>query len=232
MTTDPTLASAPWSRRRFLGATVTASGLALAGLAGCSLGPSSSKDPSIDTGEKDAWGGEVDEQGIEKPDVTFTDMNGEPFPFVEKTRGKLALLFFGYTNCPDVCPVTLQSLNRALESIGTGPGSDPMVLFVGVDVARDTPKQLQTYLGRINPTFLGLTGDEKDVIGEANKQVFNPPIAIEEPDANGEYAVLHSSRVLAYSPTDNLAHRYYPGDDVRPQTWVQDLPRLAKGEYQ
>ncbi|HWJ60959.1 MAG TPA: SCO family protein [Acidimicrobiales bacterium] len=228
MTTDPTA----WSRRRFLGATVTASGLAIAGLAGCSLGPASSSDPSVDTGESKAWGGEVDEQGLAKPDVTFTDMNGEPFPFVEKTKGKLALLFFGYTNCPDVCPVTLSSLARALDQIGSGPGSDPMVLFVGVDVARDTPEQLQTYLGRINPTFLGLTGDESDVIAEANRQVFNPPIVIEEPDADGEYAVGHSKKVLAYSPTDDLAHRYYDGDRVRPQTWVNDLPRLAEGEYQ
>lgn len=228
MTTDPTA----WSRRRFLGATVAASGLAVAGLAGCSLGPSSSKDADIDTGEKVPWGGEVDEQGIAKPDVTFTTMAGDPFPFVEETKGKLTLLFFGYTNCPDVCPITLQSLNRALEKIGSGPGSDPMVCFVGVDVARDTPEQLTQYLGNINTTFLGLTGDERTVIGEANKQVFNPPIVIEEPDEDGQYAVLHSKRVLAYSPTDDLAHRYYPGDDVRPQTWVQDLPRLAKGEYQ
>lgn len=231
MTTEPFPRTDAWSRRRFLGATVTASGLALAGLAGCSLGPSSSRDPSVDTGEKDPWGGEVDEQGIAKPDVTLTDMNGQPFPFVEKTKGKLALLFFGYTNCPDVCPVTLSSLARALDSLGSGPGSNPMVLFVGVDIARDTPKQLQTYLGRINPTFLGLTGTEK-VIAEANRQVFNPPIGIEEPDADGEYAVLHSSKVFAYSPTDDLAHRYYDGDKVRPQTWVQDLPRLAKGQYQ
>jgi protein SCO1/2 len=226
MSTDPTA----WTRRRFLGATVAASGLAVAGIAGCSLGPSSSKDAGIDTGEKEPWGGEADGPGIAKPDVTFTDMNGEPFPFVEKTQGKLALLFFGYTSCPDVCPVTLSSLNRALEKIGSGPGSDPMVLFVGVDIARDTPEQMQTYLGRVNPTFLGLTGTEK-VIADANEQVFNPPIVIEEPDADGEYLVGHSKKVFAYSPTDDLAHRYYPGDEVRPQTWVQDLPRLAQGQY-
>jgi len=227
MTTDPTA----WSRRRFLGATVTASGLAVAGLAGCSLSQASTHDPSVDTGEKKPWGGEVDEQGLAKPDITLTDMNGEPFPFVEKTKGKLALLFFGYTNCPDVCPVTLSSLARALDKIGTGPGSDPMVLFVGVDTARDTPEQLKTYLGRINPAFLGLTGTDHQ-IADANKQVFNPPITLEPPDANGEYAVGHMSKVFAYSPTDDLAHRYYNGDKVRPQTWVQDLPRLAKGQFQ
>ena len=226
MSTDPTT----WSRRRFLGATLTASGLAVAGLAGCGLGRASSPDPDEDAEKASGWGGEVDVPGLKKPDVTFTDMNGKPFPFVEETRGKLALLFFGYTHCPDVCPTTLNALARAIETIGSGNGADPMVLFVGVDVARDTPEELQQYLGRLNPTFLGLTGPES-VIAEANRQVLNPPIGIEEPDANGEYAVLHSRRVLAYSPKDDLAHRYYDGENTRQQTWVKDLPRLDQGQF-
>lgn len=226
MTTDPTT----WSRRRFLGATVTASGLAVAGLAGCSLGKASSQDPAQDTGESKAWSGELDEQGLARPDVTFTDMDGKPFPFLEKTEGKLALLFFGYTSCPDVCPTTLNSVARAIETIGSGDGANPMILFVGVDVARDTPEQLQRYLGRLNPTFIGLTGTEK-VIAEANRQVFNPPITLEKPDDDGEYLVGHSSKVFAYSPTDGLAHRYYVGDEMRPQQWVRDLPRLDRGEF-
>lgn len=213
-------------RRRFLA--LTAGGLAAAGLAGCGLGRASSPDPK-GTAPDGAFAGEYDEQGIPKPDVTFTDMHGQPFPFREKTDGKLALLFFGYTNCPDVCPTTLNSLARAIETIGSGPGSKPMVLFVGVDVARDTPEQLTTYLGNINPTFLGLTGTEQ-VIAEANEQVYNPPIGIEEPDSDGDYIVLHSKKVLVYGK-DNVAHRYYDGDRVRQQQWVQDLPRLAQGQY-
>ncbi len=226
--TDPST----MSRRRFLGAGVAgvaASGLAVAGLAGCSLGRASTPDPKQEAASAKGWGGELVEPGMAKPDVTFTDMDGEPFPFVEKTKGKLALLFFGYTFCPDVCPTTLNSLARAIETIGSGPGSDPMVLFVGVDVARDTPEQLKEYLGRLNPTFLGLTGTE-ELIGEANKAVFNPPIVIEEPDENGEYLVGHAKQVYAFSPTDDLAHRYYNGEATRQQTWVKDLPRLAQGE--
>lgn len=216
-----------WSRRRFLGA--TASGLAVAALAGCSLEKSSSrdtsKDPSVMAGD---WGGEVVDPGLERPDVTFTDMNGEPFPFLEKTEGKLSILFFGYTNCPDVCPIFLTSIARAIESIGSGPGSDPQVLFVGVDVERDTPEQLRTYLGRINPTFIGLTGTEA-VIAEANRQVFNPPIEIEAADDSGEYLVGHASRVFPFLD-DGLAHRTYPSN-TRQQVWAADLPRLAEGEF-
>lgn len=226
MTTDPVA----WSRRRFLGASVAASGLAAAALAGCSLGRASSPDPVEETDQVKGWSGEIVEPGLAKPDVTFTDMNGDPFPFVAKTKGKLALLFFGYTSCPDVCPTTLNALARAIETLGTGNGSDPMVLFVGVDVVRDTPEALQKYLGRLNPTFLGLTGTEK-VIAQANREVFNPPIEIEAPDADGEYLVGHSSRVFAFSPVDDLAHRIYPGDKMRPQQWVTDLPRLDQGTY-
>ncbi|WP_426572365.1 SCO family protein [Aquihabitans sp. McL0605] len=216
-----------WDRRRFLG--VAASGLAVAALAGCGLGPSSTPDPADGADGAKGWGGEVVDPGLVKPDVTFTDMHGNPFPFREKTDGKLAMLFFGYTNCPDVCPTTLNALARAIEKIGDGPGSAPMVLFVGVDIARDTPKQLTEYLGRINHTFLGLTGSEH-VIATANKQVFNPPIEIGQPDANGEYLVGHSSRVLVYTK-DNLAHRIYDGDAVRQQEWVKDLPRLDEGTF-
>ncbi len=225
MTTDPS----SWTRRRFLGATATASGLALAGLAGCSLGRASSPDAANEAAAAKGWGGELVEPGLAKPDVTFTDMNGDPFPFVEKTQGKLALLFFGYTSCPDVCPTTLNALNQALETIGSGDGANPMVLFVGVDTARDTPEELQEYLG-LNPNFLGLTGSD-EIIAQANREVFNPPIGIEDPDENGEYLVFHSKKVFAFSPTDGLAHRYYDGETTRQQTWVKDLPRLDQGEY-
>ena len=83
----------------------------------------------------------------------------------------------------------------------------------------------------MNPTFIGLTGSEAD-IAEANRQVFNAPITIEAPDEDGEYLVGHSSKVFAYSPEDDLAHRYYPGDKMRPGQWVNDLPRLSQGEFQ
>lgn len=224
-TTDPI----HWDRRRFLGAAAAAAGLGVAALSGCSLGRASSPDPADEADGPKGFGGELVEPGLEKPDVTFTDMNGDPFPFVEKTDGKQAMLFFGYTNCPDVCPTTLNALARAIEAIGDGPGSTPMVLFVGVDVARDTQEQLKTYLGRINPTFIGLTGSEH-VIAEANKAMLNPPIEIGTPDEDGEYLVGHSSLVYVFGK-DNLAHRYYDGDDVRQAQWVHDLPRLDEGTY-
>lgn len=214
------------SRRWFLGA---AGGLTIATLAGCSLDRSASRDPRNQPEDDSGWAGELVDPPIEKPDVTFTTMYGDPFPFREETAGRFTLLFFGYTNCPDVCPISLNTVARSLEAIGSGPGSDPLVLFVGVDVARDTPEQLQTYLGRINPDFLGLTGSE-EVIADANEQLYLPPITLEAPDEDGEYLVGHSSKMFAFQE-DDVAHRIYPADQVRQQQWVRDLPRLAKGEY-
>jgi protein SCO1/2 len=166
---------------------------------------------------------------LDKPDVTFTDLDGRPFNLRSETAGKLSVLFFGYTNCPDVCPIYLQTISRALEAIGTGPGSDTMVLFVGVDTERDTPEQMRTYLDRINPTFVGLTGTP-ELIDEANAALFQLPITIEEPDAAGNYLVGHGSKVFPFGP-DDVAHRIYPYD-VRQNEWVRDLPRLAEGQFQ
>lgn len=224
MRVDPS--GRPLSRRRFL-----ASGLALGGaaaLAGCGLGRASTPDNSAEPEEQGNWGGTLLEPPFEKPDLTFTDFDGKPFPFLEATEGKLTLLFFGYTNCPDICPVTLNTLARAREGIGTGPGSRPQVLFVGVDVARDTPEVLKEYLGNIDETFTGLTATEK-VIGEAVRAVKGAPVLIEEADENGAYAVGHPAQVTVYSP-DDLGHRIYPSG-VRQADWARDLPRLAKGEY-
>ncbi len=215
-----------WTRRRFL-----ASGVALGGaaaLVGCGLSRGSTPDNSAEPDPEGNWAGTLLDPPFEKPDLTFTDFDGEPFPFLESTEGQLTMLFFGYTNCPDICPVTLNTMARAREGIGTGPGSRPQVLFVGVDVARDTPEVLKAYLGNIDETFVGLTASEQ-VIAEAVRAVKGAPILIEEADENGAYAVGHPAQVTVYSP-DNLGHRIYPSG-VRQADWARDLPRLAKGEY-
>ena len=223
-------------RRRFLSGSVGLGAAAALGggaalLSACSLDRASSPGRSDPTS---GFGGTLLEPPFTKPDVTFTDLDGNPFPFLEKTEGQLTVLFFGYTNCPDICPVFLQTMARAREGIATGPGSRPQILFVGVDVARDTPEQMRTYLNRIDPTFIGLTGSE-EVIGEAISHLKMAPVVIEEPAADGTYSVGHPAQATVFT-RDDVSHRIYPTgvDDwagTRMEVWVRDLPRLDQGVW-
>ena len=209
-----------------LGAGAAAAAALAPVLAACSLDRGATPDRSV---EGSGWGGQLLDPPFDKPDVTLTDMNGKPFPFRERTKGRLTILFFGYTHCPDVCPTYLNALASALDGIGSGPGSRPLVLFVGVDVARDTPEVMKTYLGNIDPSFLGLTGTEA-AIGDAITALKMPPVLIYEAAPDGSYAVGHPAQVTVFSPDDE-GHRIYPAVDTRPQQWAKDLPRLDQGEF-
>jgi protein SCO1/2 len=162
---------------------------------------------------------------LARPDVTLTTADGEAFPFREATEGRLSLLFLGYTHCPDLCPVWLNAVARAKELVGSGPGSRPQVLFLGVDVARDTPAVLRQYLRRVDPAFVGLTGTPADVAA-TNAALGFGPIELGAPAADGDYEVGHTAKAIAFSP-DGLGHRWY-GYDVRADDLADDLPRLAR----
>lgn len=221
------MAEQTWSRRRFLAVGMAGAGGSI--LAACGSDRSSAGRAGGTDTSGDGWGGDLVDPGLAKPDVTLTTTDGKPFPFRASTEGKLTLLFFGFTSCPDQCPIWLSTVARAKEQIGSGPGSKPLVLFVGVDVARDTPEVLDEYLGRIDDTFVGLTGSEA-AIAAANRALYFPPITIGAPNSSGDYEVGHYGRAAAFTP-DNLAHRLY-GYDVRPTELARDLPRLAAGTYQ
>lgn len=74
-------------------------------------------------------------------------------------RGKVTVVFFGYTHCPDVCPMTASTVTRARALLGDQAG-DVQFVFVSVDPERDTPERLASYLAKYDPSYLGLTGDE------------------------------------------------------------------------
>lgn len=91
-------------------------------------------------------------------DFTLTDQDGQPFRLSD-LRGKVALLFFGYTNCPDVCPTTLSELKRVKALLGD-EAEQVAFVFVSVDGSRDTPERLSAYVRAFDPQFIGLTGDD------------------------------------------------------------------------
>ena len=90
-------------------------------------------------------------------ELRLTDFDGRPRS-LEDFRGKVVVVTFGYTQCPDVCPTTLQDIAGALKKLGPD-ASRVQVLFVTVDPKRDKPKLLKEYLSAFDPTFIGLYGD-------------------------------------------------------------------------
>ncbi|HEU4323997.1 MAG TPA: SCO family protein [Roseiflexaceae bacterium] len=90
------------------------------------------------------------------PDFALTDHNGQPFRLSEH-QGKVTLIFFGFTFCPDVCPTALADMRNVRRELGRD-AEGVQVLFITVDPERDTPERLKTYVGKFDPTFVGLHG--------------------------------------------------------------------------
>jgi len=134
-------------------------------------------------------------------EIKLTRGNGSSFRLSE-TRGKVVLLFFGYTSCPDVCPTTLAELKLALEKLGEEKAKQAQVLFVTVDPERDTPERVQEYVDHFNTDFIGLSGTESDLANVWNNYgVFRE--TVEGTSAVG-YLVNHTARVTLIDQQGNL----------------------------
>ena len=99
--------------------------------------------------------------GIEIPDFQLVDQRDSPFQFSSQ-RGAVILLFFGYTFCPDVCPLTLSHWKKIADILGSA-SDDVRYVYITVDPERDTPAQLASHLGVFDEDFIGLTGEPKDL---------------------------------------------------------------------
>lgn len=106
-------------------------------------------------------------------------------------RGKLVLLYFGYTFCPDVCPTALTTLAQALKQLAAEERQQVQVLFVSVDPARDTPQHLKEYLGFFDPGFVGVTGNTAAIAAAARS--WGVYYAAQPADAAGRYSIDHSA---------------------------------------
>ena len=134
------------------------------------------------------------------PDFELTQANGSGFQLSEQ-RGKIVMLFFGYTSCPDVCPITMAELNQALEKLDD-QAAQVQVLLVTVDPQRDTPERVQEYVDHFNPNFIGLSGSEAELAKVWNDYgVFRE--VVEGTSAAG-YLVNHTARVTMIDQQGNL----------------------------
>jgi protein SCO1/2 len=170
------------------------------------------------------WAGRVLEPAQPRPSFILTDTSGAPYDFEAQTRGHLTLVFFGYTNCPDVCPVQLATIAQALQKVDV-----PVeVVFVTTDPARDTPERLDSWVHSFRRDFIGLTGDQTAV--EAAQQAMGATVAVaQESNSRGDYLVGHTSGVFVITPDDRVRLVYPFG--TRQEDWVRDLPRLAKAQW-
>ncbi len=115
-------------------------------------------------------------------ELSLTDHTGKPRTLVE-FRGKIVVVFFGYTRCPDVCPTTLSEMKMILDKLGEDR-KKIQVLFVTIDPGRDTPELLARYVPAFDPSFLGLYGDEAATIKAAKEfKVFFQKVPGKTPDS-------------------------------------------------
>jgi protein SCO1/2 len=164
---------------------------------------------------------------LAKPQFTLTDTSGAPFNFRVGTEGYVTLLFFGYTHCPDECPLHMAAIATSLQQISPEVRNQVKVVFVTADPARDTPAVVRAWLNHFDRKFIGLTGDAATI--EAAQRAAQIPVATKTMPASKAYDVGHAAFVLAYTK-DNLAHVIYPGG-VTPTDWAHDLPLLVNEQW-
>ena len=159
---------------------------------------------------------------LPKPRFVLNDTASAPFDFRQRTEGFVTLLFFGYTYCPDQCPMHMANLGAALKKLPVGLADQVKLVFVTTDPARDTPAVLRRWLDRFDRRFIGLTGTGRAI--EAVQRASGVPLATKTGLSATDYAVSHANFVVAYTK-DDLAHVIYPGG-IGKDDWVHDLPLL------
>jgi len=150
------------------------------------------------------------------PEINLTDHNGKPFTLTEH-RGKVVLLYFGYVNCPDECPLTMAHLKLARQSLGDR-AKDVQVAMVSTDPARDTPQALKDFMGHFDPSFLGLTGTP----AELQKTWKDYGVTVEQ---GGE---THSLYLYVIDPAGNIRETFLP--DSEPNDIAKDVSLMLKGK--
>jgi cytochrome oxidase Cu insertion factor (SCO1/SenC/PrrC family) len=155
-------------------------------------------------GDAGGYGGAVGTVSVGGP-FTLVDQDGKTRRDAD-FRGKLMLVYFGYTHCPDVCPTELQTMADAVEQLG-GQATEVQPIFITVDPERDTPELLKTYAEAFDPRLVALTGMPAQVADAARAyKVYYKTAKLE----NGEYLVDHSSFVFLMDRDGRYAAHFGP----------------------
>ncbi|HSK91097.1 MAG TPA: SCO family protein [Euzebyales bacterium] len=175
------------------------------------------------------WNGVAVEDAPALPDVDLVDTGGEPFDLRRAAADKPTLVYFGYTHCPDICPVHMANIASAMRNSPVRPDQFNVV-FVTTDPDRDTPEALDAYLGNFHASFIGLTGSAGDIDDLVGGLGLPKPVLEKASESQtDEYTVGHPGQVLAFD-RDGRARIAYPFG-TRQSQWVEDLPKLVREDW-
>jgi protein SCO1/2 len=167
--------------------------------------------------------GSVLDEPVALPDLSLQDQDGRPFRLQDQ-QGKVVLLFFGYTSCPDVCPTTLATWRKVHESLGKD-AERVRFAFVTVDPERDTPERLGIHVHAFNPDFVGLTGSPAEL--QAAYDTFD---VYAEKDTSSQsalgYLVNHTATTFVVDPQGMWRLRETYGTPV--EDLVHDIRQLLE----
>ena len=170
--------------------------------------------------------GSLLETPVPAPDIELGDQHGDLFRLSDQ-RGKVVLLAFGYTNCPDVCPTTLAQFKLIKSGLGSAADAVRFV-FITVDPERDTPERLNQYLGSFDADFIGLSSSRSDL--EPTWQKYGVFQQKQEADSSGNYTVDHTSRIYAIDMNGNFRLTY--PYDMQASAIVEDVRHLVEESQQ
>ncbi len=173
----------------------------------------------------DGWHGLPVEAAQTIPEGTFTTTDGRTVELGEAFLGTPTLLFFGYSHCPDICPIHLAAIASAMDTAGV-TYEELDVVFVSVDPERDTPERIDAFLANFDPRMQGLHADV-EVVAEAlgQLQLSGPVVEGEDPRGEGDL-IGHPAQVLGFDADGNI-RRVWPFG-ARRSDWVADLPRVVE----
>jgi protein SCO1 len=163
-----------------------------------------------------------------KPDLILTDTSGKTYDLAKETQGRPVLLYFGYTHCPDVCPLIMSNLAIAEKKLTKAEQAELRVVFVTTDPQDDNPKRIRTWLDmQGGQDFVGLTGDFNTIQAAARPL----GVLVDKPkrEKDGSVTVDHGAEVIAFSPKDDKAHWIYT-TDTRADQYAKELPKITEGE--
>ncbi|MCQ4083175.1 SCO family protein [Streptomyces sp. RB6PN25] len=229
MRTHTRTPSAPRRARRLVaGAALVAAAALTLTACGSSSGDSGSSDQPVASVSGGSSSGAVPlDPPFAKPAAQLTDNHGKPFDLAKETAGRPTLIYFGYTHCPDVCPTTMADIGNAARTLPATEQRQLQVIFITTDPQRDTPQRLTQWLGAMDPSFIGLTGDFATIQAAARSVGVDVEKPVKEKD--GSISVTHGSEVLAFSPKDNKAHFLYTAG-VSVSQYTTGIRKLVKGE--